>query len=366
MLGNVTILTGEIRSFVRQAGATGFFNPRWWDAMVAQTKHHLLVVLLGIAWFSSSTTVAQESENAPIVIPQTDPADVSDAVPPLVPPAPASDATALTNTSVIPSQTELMRSVYLLRGYTGESVATQSSFLAIQGLKPITFRCDPNGDEWLGYADFRIQTQTGGQALNLGLGGRHLSKQDGLVYGFSSWFDLDGTKQNTFTQFGLSAEVYGDKGELLLNGYIPFGDKSQPSGTELISGVPGFLAQYRVEEAALTGFELQVGHQLPGYYGRRYDVRGFLGYYHFGNSNGLGLDGVLARIRANVGADFELNVIATHDGYFDSSIMIGLEWDISGTLRPPLPDRGYIRNRMKRFHARNQNVVVGKQRFLLP
>lgn len=259
--------------------------------------------------------------------------------------------------------------VYRIGVYPGEGVTNRKSYLSLNMLKPIWLTRGNGRDTTLGFFDARLAVLDSEAAGNLGLGVRHYRDQQGRVWGFNLWFDLDNTTYNTFKQIGAGFETYTRNTEVTLNGYFPVDDRSMPYAYTPLLNEPFYrnsfiwIPRFRLEEQALTGFDLQMGARLPSSFARRHDVWLYGGYYHFDSEHTTSMNGFSARVQGQIANCLQLQFMLVSDNKLDTNFMAGLVWDATQTFHGIEVDRGYLRNRMKKLIQRNQFVAKETVRY---
>jgi len=189
-----------------------------------------------------------------------------------------------------------------------------------------------SGDS-LFFSDMRFYpTIDGTFGGSLGAGCRYYSPRLDRIFGASLWYDADGTRDQYFQQIGLSLESYGTWLDFRTNFYLPVGQTTQQSSSELVTGSPRFVGESLVYDqlnnylAAMRGLDMEVGVQLPGSFAKEHGIRLYGGWYYYGDEQGDHILGASARLQANIASGLDASVQVTNDNYFDTRAILGVSW----------------------------------------
>jgi len=242
----------------------------------------------------------------------------------------------------------------------------QGSYMTVGGFIP--YAEDDMGGFWS--ADLRGHLSNyGGFFSNVGVVRQQFL--GGALGTFGLYWDYDGDLNqyptsiaggnsfgHAYSQIGLSGALLTDFGNLRSNGYMPTGT------TGFTQGSPGspfyqnvIMAQYGLD-AALTGVDLEVGAYIPGLA----DWAGMwsVGGYAFGNikdkySNGTpvvpNFGGVYSRIDVTLANNWDFQIQANNDSYFDWTGYARLTYRVGGSRRRSVADQ------IEQPPQRNEHIV---------
>jgi len=118
-----------------------------------------------------------------------------------------------------------------LRHLVGDGVSHADTYSSIGVLRPLYNVASEDGDEIVSMLDMRFVVQNDLEiAGNLGWVHRRYFADTDRILGLNLFYDIDGTRHNSFQQAGAGLEMYGPQNDFLVNGYIPFGDKVRSYG----------------------------------------------------------------------------------------------------------------------------------------
>lgn len=258
--------------------------------------------------------------------------------------------------------------LFFVSGNFGESIANQNDYYSIGVIQPLSWNADGCGNESLTFFDARFNYQSDGNAGNFGIGQREYVAEWDRIVGGNLFYIVDDTRENTFHQLGLGLEIYNEFHDFRVNGYIPIGDKTQTTGYtlagpgEAFGAAAGTIALFRHEEAALTGFDVEYGFQLPGTLGSEYDSKIYLGGYHFDANDGDQVAGFMGRVQGRISHNVLMRLTWTQDDFFESSVLLSFVWDISRTLHGFHTGRGRTLGRLNRQPVHWEYPVVTPNR----
>jgi len=242
----------------------------------------------------------------------------------------------------------------------------QGSYMTVGGFIP--YAEDDMGGFWS--ADLRGHLSNyGGFFSNVGVVRQQFL--GGALGTFGLYWDYDGDLNqyptsvaggnsfgHAYNQIGLSGALLTDFGNLRSNGYMP------TVTTGFTQGSPGspfyqnvIMAQYGLD-AALTGVDLEVGAYIPGLA----DWAGMwsVGGYAFGNikdkySNGTpvvpNFGGVYSRIDVTLANNWDFQIQANNDSYFDWTGYARLTYRVGGSRRRSVADQ------IEQPPQRNEHIV---------
>ncbi|MEQ9669940.1 right-handed parallel beta-helix repeat-containing protein [Coleofasciculus sp. G2-EDA-02] len=209
---------------------------------------------------------------------------------------------------------------------------------------------------------------------NLLLGHRFYHQSLNRIFGGYLGFDSRNTGNNTFHQLGVGLETLGEVWDVRLNGYFPLGDSRDlvdetvfDTGFQLTDRFfeDHFLVvqgqrqrgQVRQFEAAMTGFDLEVGARLAKW-GQGGGLRGYGGLYYYdatGSDSSLGW-----RMRLEVQPTDTLNfgVAVQDDQIFGTNVIVSVG-AIFGKTRSQA-DTGIL-SRLGDGVGRNSSITVDSQ-----
>ncbi|MEQ9356957.1 inverse autotransporter beta domain-containing protein, partial [Coleofasciculus chthonoplastes] len=209
---------------------------------------------------------------------------------------------------------------------------------------------------------------------NLLVGHRFYHQSLNRIFGGYLGFDSRNTGNNTFHQLGVGLETLGEVWDVRLNGYFPLGDSRDlvdetvfDTGFQLTDSFfsDHFLVvqgqrqrgQVRQFEAAMTGFDLEVGARLAKW-GQGGGLRGYGGLYYYdatGSDSSLGW-----RMRLEVQPTDTLNfgVAVQEDQIFGTNVIVSVG-AIFGKTRYQA-DTGIL-SRLGDGVGRNSSITVDSQ-----
>ncbi len=210
-----------------------------------------------------------------------------------------------------------------------------------------------------------------GGSLLLGYRG-HNTDHDRIRGGYVG-FDVRETGNSNFYQLGAGYESLGDPWDFRLNGYLPFGDRSQTitdtvidTGTQISTGFAGnqlVLNSQRQrerlfqQELALGGFDAEAGYRLARW--DEGDLRFLGGVYLY---HAPDLDSYLGwrlRLASNFTPNFNGGLALQEDGLFGSRLILSVGATFPGN-RPAgaIADADRVRARLGEFVVRQPEIAV--------
>lgn len=218
-------------------------------------------------------------------------------------------------------------------------------------------------DDAMVYADARALLGYDGRGgANLGLGWRYYMPDYDRFIGFNAFYDFDASHRREYHQLGLGFESIGRYFDMIFNGYIPVGERSNLLSTSLqgpgnFAGNQILLDRYNETESAFTGFDAQIGGPMPIF--GRYGLQGYVGFYFFTNSQvNKDFTGVSGRLAWQLNEDLNLAINMTDDSVFGFNSQIQVSMNLpdgkpSRWLRPLS-----VRDRMMNSAQRTYRVTV--------
>ncbi len=218
----------------------------------------------------------------------------------------------------------------------------------------------------------------GNMGGNLLFGHRAYSQSNNRIWGGYVSFDNRRTDHSDFYQLGLGLETLGDVWDFRLNGYLPIGDTRQlvsdrafDTGLELSTGFQENqfvlsssreLQRFTIREAALGGFDAEVGARLVRWNQGNGDLRGYAGLYFY---DGRGVDSTLGwrlGVEARPVQNLVLGVSVQEDDIFGTNIIgsVGLTWP---RVRPrgPITGEQTVADRLGESVRRIPSIAVDTQ-----
>ncbi len=219
-------------------------------------------------------------------------------------------------------------------------------------------------DNSLYFSDLRfyptIEGTFGGSA---GAGYRYYAPRIDRIFGASVWYDGDGTRDDYFQQVGISLETFGKWLDFRTNVYLPVGQTTQQSTSGVVAGSAQYVgenltyAQLNTYLAAMTGFDMEAGVQIPGHFAEEHGLHLYGGWYYYGDSQGDHIVGASARVQANIAYGLDASVQITNDNYFDTRAFVGVSWTFGPLHRSNL-SQDNVKGRMGERPVRNYTVLA--------
>ena len=208
------------------------------------------------------------------------------------------------------------------------------------------------------------------EEFNLGLGYRQKVKlgRNSAVLGAYGFYDqLSSATDNDYSQVTLGLEALTKNYEARVNYYIPEDDEN-PVGQNGLIVNGGSIGIRNNLERALGGFDAEVGYKLPV---SGYDIRAYVGGYHFSEEGFDDVTGPSGRIELNLnkenisllpsGSELTLGVEAQTDDVRDEQIFAIAEFrmplNFSGGESKNARLKG-INKQMIRFIERDVDIVT--------
>jgi hypothetical protein len=219
-------------------------------------------------------------------------------------------------------------------------------------------------DNSLYFSDLRFYpTIEGTFAGSAGAGYRYYAPRIDRIFGASVWYDGDGTRDEYFQQVGISLETYGKWLDFRTNVYLPVGQTTQQSSSGVVAGSAQYVgenlsyAQLNTYLAAMTGFDMEAGVQIPGKFAEDHGLHLYGGWYYYGDSEGDHIIGASARVQANIAYGLDASLQITNDNYFDTRGFVGISWTFGALHRSNL-SQDNTKGRMGESIHRNYTVLA--------
>ncbi|MEX0268046.1 right-handed parallel beta-helix repeat-containing protein [Leptolyngbyaceae cyanobacterium UHCC 1019] len=198
------------------------------------------------------------------------------------------------------------------------------------------------------------------------------------IYGAYLAYDNRDTGSNVFSQVGLGLETLGEGWDARINGYIPAGNTRQTvretaiasnysvSSTRfqtnflLASGTRQQLT-IRDVEAAMAGFDAELGGRLVKFPDDGGDLRGYGGLYYLSAAGSPSVVGVRGRLEARVTDNLLLGVAVQHDGLFGTNVFGTIALTLPG-VRPKGAAPKTLLARMAESPTRIGTIAIDHQR----
>lgn len=167
---------------------------------------------------------------------------------------------------------------------------------------------------------------------SIGLGFRKLLPDRNVILGVNAYYDsLHGQGGSDFDQLGLGAEILTEWFDARFNYYLPDNDQPQirKHTWRSYDDRGDRVRVYEQREAALQGFNAEIGFLVPGL-SNYVETRVYGGYYHYDNPFGGDFDGFKARVEARL-----LPGVIADVEYWDDSALMGGHW--TGGVRVSVP-----------------------------
>jgi Right handed beta helix region len=215
------------------------------------------------------------------------------------------------------------------------------------------------------FADLRFfPTIDGTFGGNAGAGYRYYVPGLDRIFGASLWYDGDGTHGDQyFQQVGISLETMGKWVDLRTNIYLPVGQTTQQSASAMVTGSAQYVGENLMYDqlnsylAAMTGFDLEVGFQIPGQFATDHGIHAYGGCYYYGDDQGDHILGASARLQANIAYGLDASVQVTNDNYFNTRGFFSVSWTFGPLHRSNL-SQDNTKGRIGAPVVRNYNVLA--------
>ena len=202
----------------------------------------------------------------------------------------------------------------------------------------------------------------------LGGGVRWFDCDTGRILGGNVYWDNRDTGPNTFNQVGAGVESLGRYLDFRANGYVPLGN-TQPVNAVTYNDPSFFehfilLSQHNFGQAALSGFDTEVGGALPCM--EEYGLRAYAGVYSYEGPNTSATAGGHFRLEERLTDDIDLNLTVNSDPVFHTTVIFGAAIRFGGEGRRCCSSRGNVHSRLVDPVYRNDNITVVDQEITKP
>ena len=198
------------------------------------------------------------------------------------------------------------------------------------------------------------------------------------IYGVYLAYDNRDTGSNVFSQVGLGLETLGEGWDARINGYIPAGNTRQTARETAIASnysvsstrfqtnfllASGTRQQLTIRdvEAAMAGFDAEVGGRLVKFPDDGGDLRGYGGLYYLSAVGSPSVVGVRGRLEARVTDNLLLGVAVQHDGLFGTNVFGTIALTLPG-VRPKGAAPKSLLARMAESPTRIGTIAIDQQR----
>ncbi len=213
---------------------------------------------------------------------------------------------------------------------------------------------------------------------SLVLGYRAYQATANRIYGAYLAYDNRDTGSNVFSQVGLGLETLGEGWDARVNGYIPAGSTRQTARettiassnsvssirfqtNRLVAAVTRQQLTIRDIEAAMAGFDAEIGGRLVKFPDDGGDLRGYGGLYYLSAAGSPSVVGVRGRLEARVTDNLLLGVAVQHDGLFGTNVFGSIALTLPG-VRPKGAVPKSLLARMAESPTRIGTIAIDQQR----
>ena len=213
---------------------------------------------------------------------------------------------------------------------------------------------------------------------SLVLGYRAYQAAANRIYGAYLAYDNRDTGSNVFSQVGLGLETLGEGWDARINGYIPAGNTRQTARettiasnnsvssirfqtNRLVASVTRQQLTIRDIEAAMAGFDAEIGGRLVKFPDDGGDLRGYGGLYYLSAAGSPSVVGVRGRLEARVTDNLLLGVAVQHDGLFGTNVFGTIALTLPG-VRPKGAAPKSLLARMAESPTRIGTIAIDQQR----
>ncbi|MGJ3246549.1 MAG: right-handed parallel beta-helix repeat-containing protein [Elainellaceae cyanobacterium] len=212
---------------------------------------------------------------------------------------------------------------------------------------------------------------------NLLLGHRSYSQTLDRLFGGYVAYDIRNTGNIVFHQLGLGIESLGEIWDFRANAYLPIGDTRQLaddrifntlhlSDTPVFEGyhltLQGEIRQHitRFLEAAMTGFDLEVGARLLQI-GDRHDLRGYGGLYWYDAAGSPEIVGWRLRLEGHFTDTWNLGLSVQEDELFGTNLVVTVGASFPSSQTPRRDDEDSALQRIGESIDRTASITVDSQ-----
>jgi trimeric autotransporter adhesin len=199
------------------------------------------------------------------------------------------------------------------------------------------------------------------------------------IYGAYLAYDNRDTGSNVFSQVGLGLETLGEGWDARINGYIPAGNTRQTVRETTIASNNYSVSSTRFQansllasgtrqqltirdlEAAMAGFDAEIGGRLVKFPDDGGDLRGYGGLYYLSATGSPSVVGVRGRLEARVTDNLLLGVAVQHDGLFGTNVFGTIALTLPG-VRPKGAAPKTLLARMAESPTRIGTIAIDQQR----
>ena len=223
-------------------------------------------------------------------------------------------------------------------------------------------------DSWFLYGDGRLFiTNPGRMGGTAGMGARYFVPATNSILGAGFFYDKDGSRRQSFEQWGISLEYLSEWFDLRCNMYRPSGPKQKILSVDFVPGSERFVGQQLVfdttttQATAMDGIDLMLTTPIPGSWAQAVNLEVSAGAYHY-----QAIDTNLPRVwgyKLRVDGDgFNKTVHTyaeyTNDQVYRSKVTVGFDLNYWNGMVPRSRIGNSQYNRMSEWVRRNQQIAV--------
>lgn len=209
----------------------------------------------------------------------------------------------------------------------GKALGTEESLTFFEAM-PYTF-----WEETMFLADMRLWALNSGRmGGSVGAGFRRYFQQIDRTFGLITWFDVDATHPEDFTDITVTLESHGALFNWDTNIYIPFDLRKQDIGLDFADGSQKFVGnnilfdQIRTSAFSLEGFDTKWTTPIGTEFGRTHDMRVGAGFYNLNHDDIDNIWGWSGEISANFMRNLDVSMLVTDDETFDTRVTVNASW----------------------------------------
>jgi len=185
-----------------------------------------------------------------------------------------------------------------------------------------------------------------GNEQNIGLGFRTFLSGDNVILGVNAYYDsMESEHSNRYSQFGLGMEVLSKWVDFRANYYNPFGDdKNRVHHYDKYAFASTSLVLKEGYEAALRGFDAEVGVMIPGI-SDVVETRAFIGGFWYDSPITEDLNGWKARLEIkpskliNIDVEYRDDDVRGGDTFF--GVYLNIPFSIDEMSKGGNPFKGF-------------------------